>query len=83
MYESRPDLWSDDEVSTYLLSHETPLNGWCVGPLGDYGFVHGHKCFECIDDYNDRATRIVDFLRKSGARDLDEAMSKFVDENSN
>jgi hypothetical protein len=75
MDESRPEIWTDDQVRRYLISQRSPLNGWWYSEQGGYGFCdESGQAFACADDLTERAIRIQAFLRKIGAQTFEQVL---------
>ena len=67
-----PWEWSDEKVAAFLTGQDVPLDRWRVadGPLYGYIDKNGEQ-FSVMDDDNDRGERIVLYLRKIGAPELE------------
>ncbi len=75
---TRPSKWTDDDVRAYLVSTGIPVERYCTFGGESYGYfsdseqraMFNTECMICMDDLDDRAARIVRYLKKIGARDV-------------
>jgi hypothetical protein len=66
----RPWKWTDEKVAAFLTGQDVPLDRWRVSD-GLYGYIDADGThFLAMDDDDDRVERIVLFLRKIGASEL-------------
>jgi hypothetical protein len=75
---TQPRKWTDDDVVAYLVSTGIPVARYCI--IG--GELYGHFYDEsqrslfkaefavCMDDLDDRAVRVIRYLRKIGAPEV-------------